>query len=315
MRLPVFCLVLLFCGAHSQFHPEGVSEFADVATLLEDFQAQLDEQKIQLEDQKNQIDEMMKRNGAVYVRWGRSTCDNEARTETVYSGEVYYSVLSKLRVVWDLTQLRFSGRAGGTAHTQTGGGTNYQCLPADPQWGVYQDGVQVMSAFMYGAEYQMDEHAHFGFFPNGFAQDVPCAVCYVPTRGTELMIPARHTCPVGWTKEYDGYLMASYAAHSGAKVRSSSIYYFHVASTRLPKAAGKSRNRPTRYRDNMPGILVLSFMINIEYVCVDGQPETVPGGDANQNGALFYLVEARCGSLPCPEYVEGRELTCVVCTK
>ncbi|XP_078598014.1 uncharacterized protein LOC144874063 [Branchiostoma floridae x Branchiostoma japonicum] len=186
--------------------------------------------------------------GAVYVRWGRTTCDNEALTETVYSGV-----------------------AGGTGHTQTGGGTNYQCLPTEPQWGTYyQDGVQG-TAFMYGAEYQMDhqDHASFASFPTGFAQDVPCAVCYVPTRGSELMIPARNTCPTGWIKEYDGYLMASHYSHASAK----------------------------------------------EYVCMDGQPETVPDGDANQNGALFYLVEARCGSLPCPSYVEGRELTCVVCTK
>ncbi|KAI8496537.1 hypothetical protein Bbelb_258360 [Branchiostoma belcheri] len=52
-----------------------------------------------------------------------------------------------------------------------------------------------------------------------------------------------------------------------------------------------------------------------EYVCVDDNPETVPGGQANQASARFYPVEARCGSLPCPNYVEGRELTCVVCTK
>ncbi len=30
---------------------------------------------------------------------------------------------------------------------------------------------------------------------------------------------------------------------------------------------------------------------------------------------LFYNVEAVCGSLPCPNYVNGWEITCVVCTK
>ena len=52
-----------------------------------------------------------------------------------------------------------------------------------------------------------------------------------------------------------------------------------------------------------------------EYVCLDDYPETIPGGHANQDGKLFYMVEGRCGSLLCPPYVEGRELTCVVCSK
>jgi hypothetical protein len=52
-----------------------------------------------------------------------------------------------------------------------------------------------------------------------------------------------------------------------------------------------------------------------EYVCVDHVPETAPGSSANLNGKLLYFVEARCGSLPCPPYHNGRELACVVCTK
>ena len=52
-----------------------------------------------------------------------------------------------------------------------------------------------------------------------------------------------------------------------------------------------------------------------EYVCVDESPEVIPGGGANQNGALFYYVRAYCGSLQCPPYKNNRETTCVVCTK
>ena len=51
------------------------------------------------------------------------------------------------------------------------------------------------------------------------------------------------------------------------------------------------------------------------YVCVDGDPEVRAGGSANMDGALFYNAEAACGALPCPPYVNGRELTCVVCSK
>jgi hypothetical protein len=51
-----------------------------------------------------------------------------------------------------------------------------------------------------------------------------------------------------------------------------------------------------------------------EYVCVDGDPETITDSSADKNGKLFYHVEAECGSLKCPPYVNGRELTCAVCS-
>ena len=52
-----------------------------------------------------------------------------------------------------------------------------------------------------------------------------------------------------------------------------------------------------------------------EYVCMDWSPDYVQGGQTNQNGALFYHVEPRCGALSCPPYQAPRELTCVVCSK
>ncbi|XP_053374037.1 uncharacterized protein LOC123530928 [Mercenaria mercenaria] len=52
-----------------------------------------------------------------------------------------------------------------------------------------------------------------------------------------------------------------------------------------------------------------------EFVCLDGEPGFIGGGPSNANGKLFYFVEARCGSLRCPPYVNGRELTCAVCSK
>ena len=120
---------------------------------------------------------------------------------------------------------------------------------------------------MYGVEYQM-----FGNIPSANLHlnddDVPCAVCYVSTRLTLLMIPGRFTCPNNWTREYYGYLMAE--------------RYNHQRST---------------------------------FECVDVSPETRNGGQSNHNGAVFYPVEPRCGSLPCPPYEEQKEMTCVVCTR
>ncbi|KAJ7374502.1 hypothetical protein OS493_004840 [Desmophyllum pertusum] len=54
----------------------------------------------------------------------------------------------------------------------------------------------------YGTEYEI------GFNPfkhNLHDHDAPCAVCYVKSRATQLMIPARNDCPSGWTEEYHGY--------------------------------------------------------------------------------------------------------------
>ena len=50
------------------------------------------------------------------------------------------------------------------------------------------------------------------------------------------------------------------------------------------------------------------------FECVDQSQESVPGSQADTNGALFYHVEATCNGLQCPPYVEEKELTCVVCT-
>ncbi|XP_013396502.1 uncharacterized protein LOC106163457 [Lingula anatina] len=98
--------------------------------------------------------------------------------------------------------------------------------------------------------------------------DAPCAVCYTQTRPSHVMIPAKKTCPAGWTTEYNGYLVSN--------------------------------------RDDYA---------RTEFVCLDEAPEVVAGGHENKDGALIYPAEVKCGSLPCPPYVDGRELTCVVCSK
>ena len=51
------------------------------------------------------------------------------------------------------------------------------------------------------------------------------------------------------------------------------------------------------------------------FECMDIAAEKVDGGHANHDGALFYHVEPRCGSLPCPRYENTKEMTCAVCSK
>jgi len=165
------------------------------------------------------------------------------------------------------------GIAGGTLWSQSGGGANYLCLPRDPEWGVKNTaGFRNPSgSYLYGAEYQVFSTNYFSteHVQSLHDNNVPCAVCLLTSRTTKLMIPAKLTCPNGWTKEYSGYLMAERLTHASSKT----------------------------------------------YVCVDNVPEVTEGGRKDEPAALFYNVEAQCGSLPCPKYKAGWEITCVVCSK
>ena len=182
--------------------------------------------------------------GVTYVQWGRKRCSA-------------YGV-----------QTLYSGIAAGSHYTHSGGGANTQCLPLDPIWGVYQDGNQAAGGNIFGSEYQL---GHIQMFANKDLdqQNPPCALCYAATKNTQFMLPAKNSCPSGWSRAYYGYLMADYHDHKG-------------------------RN---------------------SYVCVDYYAEGTTASKRNENGNLFYPVEGICGSLPCPPYVNGRELTCCVCMK
>lgn len=65
------------------------------------------------------------------------------------------------------------------------------------------------------------------------------------------------------------------------------------------------------------GYLVTSHRSNHkkDYICLDEAPEAIHGSHRNDNGALLYPVEVVCGSLPCPQYVNGWEIACVVCVR
>ena len=126
--------------------------------------------------------------GAVYTRWGRTTCSSNQGTELVYSG-----------------------RAGGSKYNENGGAADLLCLPDDPEYSLYGSGVNGYSPLR-GAEYRVASVQPL--YSNG-AHNIPCAVCYTSTRDTLLMIPAKLTCPTHWTTEYTGYLMANYHGYNG----------------------------------------------------------------------------------------------------
>ena len=138
---------------------------------------------------------------------------------------------------------------GKSFFTSSGGGVNYLCLPLDPDFPDNAQAGAQSGAYVYGVEYQAG-------FTGMTHQDAPCAVCEVQGRSAVLMIPAKQTCPAGWTLEYEGLLATQHSNYKGA-----------------------------------------------EYVCVSSNPEPSHSGQSDENGGLLFVVEAQCGSLPCPPYV------------
>ena len=123
--------------------------------------------------------------GVTYTRWGRTTCPGTPGTELVYAGI-----------------------AAGSWYNSKGGGANYLCLPEVPLYSAFTPGVQTYRDFLYGTEYETGLGAQSPLSAK-YNHNVPCAICYVSTRASILMVPARNVCPAQWTLEYSGYLMSN----------------------------------------------------------------------------------------------------------
>ncbi len=119
--------------------------------------------------------------GVVYTRWGRTTCPDTG------------------------AELLYKGITAGSHYNHQGGGVNYLCLPEVPEYSDYDPGSESHN-YLYGTEYEFGPR----IIPSRHDHNAPCAVCYVPTRVTVLMLPARLTCPPNWTLEYNGYLMSAH---------------------------------------------------------------------------------------------------------
>ena len=122
--------------------------------------------------------------------------------------------LLKMQVQIYLTH--FLGMMGGENHNHQGGGANYLCLPPKPKYDKYNDGNQ-NSGYVYGTEYEINDYSGSVLKSNLHDHEAPCAVCFVKSRGSLLMIPAQNDCPSGWTEEYHGYLMTAYYDHANQK--------------------------------------------------------------------------------------------------
>ena len=101
-------------------------------------------------------------------------------------------------------------RAAGTFYAKLGGGSNYLCLPDVPQYTLrYTPGSQSYSE-IHGTEY---EHPIAGTHEH----NVPCAVCSASTCVAVLMIPARTSCPTGWTSPLTMKIVCTGLIMSGLK--------------------------------------------------------------------------------------------------
>ncbi len=176
--------------------------------------------------------------GATYTRWGSLSCPATAGTELVYSGI-----------------------SGGTKYNEEGGGANYLCMPTDPEYSTelrYSNGI-TGHVHIYGVEYDYP-------LQGGHRHDAACAVCRTNNRSSSVMIPAKATCPTGWTREYFGYIMTEFKGRQNQDIRgrtmfvcvdksfgtvttqqsSNSIVYFHHVeincNTGFPCRAGKYNN-------------------------------------------------------------------------
>jgi len=123
--------------------------------------------------------------GIHYIRWGRNTCPSTAF-------ELY------------------RGYTAGSYYSNNKGGVNTLCLHDDPQWGASGD-TSSSANYISGAEYYFSS-TPFSTVNNGgnglHWHDVPCIVCHTPVRSNQIMIPARRSCPAGWTFEYSGYIVS-----------------------------------------------------------------------------------------------------------
>lgn len=83
----------------------------------------------------------------------------------------------------------FSGYAGGSFYTHTGAAVEPLCLPKDPEWGIYKDGVEGHKSFMFGAVYETSTVP--GYLSALYHHTVPCAVCLVRDKSLVKMFPGK----------------------------------------------------------------------------------------------------------------------------
>ena len=169
-----------------------------------------------------------------------------------------------------------TGYTAGTNYDETGGSAEYTCLPRNPQWKKYMAGDQ-FGGDLYGTEFEVGQY------------------------------------------EDRGYYLLSRANNNGLSLHDENVpcVLCVVHGKAITRTFPAMTECPAAWQKEYQGYFMaenLNHQGRMMPVCVDEAPETIPGGRGNTNGALLYYTEARCGALPCPPYVDDREITCVVCS-
>ena len=121
----------------------------------------------------------------MFTRWGRKSCPSKSKM--IYRGQM----------------------AGPDVDT-VGGGSNYQCLPADPDLAPSSAGTNTDRNELRSVHISIN--AGSNVLPQ--SQHLPCVMYEATQRPSQMMIPAKSRCPSGWQSEYTGYLMSSATAYA-----------------------------------------------------------------------------------------------------
>ncbi|XP_060070096.1 short-chain collagen C4-like [Ylistrum balloti] len=192
-----------------------LSDPAYLQQQLAHLQGELQTLQAKVEAQTSEISSLKQgnsfRGGSIFVRWGRTDCPA------------------------NLTELVYSGYAGGSWYAHSGAAADQLCLPPDPEWLNTTVVPDDYTGRLYGAEYDSNnDHAFFG--SKSHDEEIPCAVCRSTSFVSSVMIPARTSCYSGWTKAYSGSLASGYYGYAAA------TEYVCVDEHAQPLAGGADRD-------------------------------------------------------------------------
>lgn len=105
------------------------------------------------------------------------------------------------------------------------------------------------------------------------------------------------------------------ATHTGDRVPCAVCYSTIRASAMMLPGSNQCASGWTR---EYHGILSSGYRLHkagTQYICLDAAAQSLKPLSNRAVGKLLYRVRGKCGSLPCPNYIDGRLLSCAVCTK
>ncbi|GFQ74531.1 stonustoxin subunit alpha, partial [Trichonephila clavata] len=122
----------------------------------------------------------------VYTNWGKRTCGNKA------------------------SNILYIGYMASFMEQGIGAGTEYQCLPENPNLNVDSDatGIDSRNTRLAAVRY-MNMSIFRGSGKQIQDKVAPCTVCETPLRPTVKMFPSVHICPGDWVPEYNGFLVSN----------------------------------------------------------------------------------------------------------